>query len=344
LLLKFYPREYRKEYGEELQTVFNLSLGGAAAKGGFAIGKLVLRELISLPKAILIEHLRERSKAHMVPKFAAYFHFTYGSRREFFTALYPFFLLGVILPIVNILGQSRVLPVPNLLFNWIAVVLLGLLGLLFLSGLVTGLPRWSLPYVGFLFSLLSVYGLGDWLNHGNLIPFMALYHRSWLLGQIAYQGSLWVGLTVIALVLVLLFGFIPALRRFRNDWTLLVFLLYGAIPFALLFTFDDYVHEELYELLAFVILIAGIWFYLRTENLRRRFWTLFGGMTFALFLAAVAKGIIFSSLSWPYPRLAFEWQNEMMSTVIMWMWIALSMLVPLVLELLPGSDPPSSAA
>jgi hypothetical protein len=321
-----------------------LSLDEAAAKGGFAIGKLMLRELISLPKAILVEHLRERRKAHMVRKFGAYFHFTYGSRREFFTALYPFFLLGFVLPIMNILGQSRILPVPNQLSNWIGFTLLGLTGLLLLTGLITGLPRWSLPYVGFLFSLLSVYGLGNWLNHGNLIPFMTLYDHSWLLGQIAYQGSLWVGLTAIALMLVLLFGFIPVFHRFRNDWTLLVFLLYGAVPFALLFTFDDYVHEEPYKLLAFLILIAGIWFYLRMEDPRRRFWALFSGMTFALFLAAVAKGIIFSSPSWPYPRRAFEWQNELMSTVIMWMWIALSMLVALALERLPRPDAPSSAA
>jgi hypothetical protein len=34
LLLRYYPRTYQEEYGEELQTVFDLSIEEAAAKGG----------------------------------------------------------------------------------------------------------------------------------------------------------------------------------------------------------------------------------------------------------------------------------------------------------------------
>jgi uncharacterized membrane protein YfcA len=146
---------------------------------------------------------------------------------------------------------------------------------------------------------------------------------------------LWAGLSVAALLLVLLIAFIPFLRRFKTDWTLLLLLLYGSSPLALVLTFDDYVNEEPYELLAFLVLAAGLWFYLRTDDPRRKFWALFGGLTVSLFTAAIAKAIIFSSPAWPYERYSFTWQNEMMSTVIMWMWIALGMLVPLLLSLWP---------
>ena len=274
----------------------------------------------------------------MIKKFSDYFNFEYGSYREFFSAMFPFFLLGVFLPLMNILTRSGWLVAQSRLVNGIGVVSVGLLGLLFLSGLVTGMPRWSLPYFGFLLSLLSVYGFPQLLDRWWITNYRSLYDKSWFLGQIGYQGYLWVGLTIVTLLWVFLIGLIPLFRRFKNDWTLLPFTLYGVTPFALVATFDDYVNEEPYELLAILILFAGAWVYLHSDNPRRRFLSLFGGLTVSLFIAAVAKAIIFSSPSWPYPRQSFSWQNEMMSTVIMWMWIALSMLISLVLILFPRSN------
>ena len=336
--LRLYPKNYREEYAEELHTVFDLSLEDALGSGRMEFIVTFLRELLSLPKAIVREHLRERRKRPMVKKFRAYFNFEYGSSREFFTAMFPFFLLGGFLPLMNILTRSGWLVAQSRLVNGIGTVSVALLGLLFLSGLVSGLPRWSLPYLGFLLALISVYSFPQLLDSWWRASYRSLYDKSWLLGQIGYQGSLWIGLTVATLLLVLLIGSIPALRRFKNDWTLLPFTLYGVTPFALVATFDDYVNEEPYELLAFLVLFAGGWIYLHSDNPRRRFLSLFGGLTVSLFIAAVAKAIIFSSPSWPYPRHSFSWQNEMMSTVIMWMWIALSMLVSLMLNLYPCSN------
>ena len=343
LLLNLYPEKYRAEYGEELQVVFNLSLDDAMKTGKMEVTLVTLRELLSLPKAILYEHLRERRKAHMVKKFGTYLNFAYGSHREFISALYPFILIGFVHPLMNVLMRSSLLTPQSVLVNGIGIVIVASLGILLLIGFVTGLPRWSLPYVGFLFSLFSVYKFSEWLDRQMIIPFQFLYDRSWFVGQVAYQGSLWVGLIVVAFLLVVLVGFIPILRRFKKDWTLLVFLLYGATPFALLITFDDYVNEEPYVFIAFLILAAGVWFYLRANDSRRQFWALFGGLTVSLFFVAVAKAIIFSSPSWPYPRHSFSWQNEMMSTIIMWGWIALSMLVPLAIKLLLHSKSSSQA-
>ena len=334
-MLLLFPREYRSQYGEELHAVFNLSLDDALKKGKLAVVYVVLQELVDLPKAILLEHLRQRRRANMVKKFGAYFHFSYGSRREFISALYPFLLIGFVSPVMDLLMQFGLLVPRSSLVNGIGIVLIVLAGILILVvlvGLVTGLPRWSLPYVGFMLALISVYVLGARLNHGTLISLMAFYNRSWFLGQVAYQGSLWVGLTIGSLLLLLLFQFIPLFRRFRNDWTLLIFLLYGATPFALMFAFDDYVHEEPYKFLIFLILISGIWIYLRAENPRRRFWALFGGMTVALFIAAAGKAILGLSQPWFRGDQIDWWGHEMMSTIILWMWIALSMCVPAVIH------------
>lgn len=338
LLLHLFPKSYREEYGEELQAVFGLGLDHALKIGWLETVSFALSELISLPPAIVHEHLRKRRKAHMVRKFGAYFNFTYGSRREFLTVLYPFLLIGFIHPLMNVLMRSSVLTPQSMLVNGIGIFIVASLGILLLIGFVTGLPRWSLPYVGFLLSLFSVYVFSQWLNRWNIISFQPLYDRSWFLGQAAYQGSLWVGLTVGALLLAVLVGLTPILRRFKKDWTLLVFLLYGATPFALLITFDDYVNEEFYVFIAFLLLAAGVWSYLRADDPRRQFWALFSGLTASLFFAAMAKAVLFSSPSWPWPRNSFTWQHEMMSTIIMWAWITLSMVISLAIKLLPNSE------
>ena len=276
----------------------------------------------------------------MTGKFASHFDFAPGSFLEFLGALYPFILLGGILPLMTVLMRSKILIPQSVLVNGIGILLVAITGILCLIGLAKGLPRWSLPYLGFLFSLFSVFQLGMWLERRRVISFNALYARSWFLGQVAYQGMLWVGISVVMLILVLMISFIPFLRRFREDWTLLTLVTYGASPLALVFAFDEYINEEPFELFAYILLAVGLWFYLRTNKPYRRFWALFGGLAASLFFAAVSK-VFMSSPLWPYEHYYYEgyssfpWQNEMMSTVIIWMWIALSMLIPLVLTLLP---------
>jgi len=59
LLLYLFPKAYRKEYGEELQVVFDLSLDDAWQAWMLEFVHVMLRELFFLPKAILYQHLRK---------------------------------------------------------------------------------------------------------------------------------------------------------------------------------------------------------------------------------------------------------------------------------------------
>jgi hypothetical protein len=59
LLLFLFPRAYRDEYGDELLAVFGLSLDDAVQAGKLEVVRVVLRELMELPKAIIHEHLRK---------------------------------------------------------------------------------------------------------------------------------------------------------------------------------------------------------------------------------------------------------------------------------------------
>ena len=113
LLLTLYPREYLGEYGNELQTVFNLSLDDAT--GRLEVIMVFTHELAGLPKAIIYAHLRERRKT-MTGKFASRFDFVPGSRNETLAALAPFLLFGAVPVVLGYLDTRGFLP------GWFAII------------------------------------------------------------------------------------------------------------------------------------------------------------------------------------------------------------------------------
>jgi hypothetical protein len=336
LSLNFFPKKYREEYGEELQMVFGLSIEEAATKGGFEVERLVLRELVSLPKAIVLEHIRERRNTKMDKSPASYFDFAYGSWKEFLTALLPFSLTGGIMPLLNYLGRARF--ASGMVGTGIVLALFGLFLVLFLVGVKMRMPRWSLPYLGFLLSLLSVYLLSALLGAPIVILFGNLLDHPSLFGDLFYGGVLWFGLLSIVVLLVILTRSSPALQRFRRDWTLLPFVIYGAAPFALWLTFDEYVGDEPYTFAAFLVLAVGAWFYLRSHSEWNRFGVLFIALTLAMFIAAAGKAILVPTQDWPITIDAGLAKSEAKHTILMWGWFALTMLVPLALKFRPRSD------
>ena len=63
--LQLYPRRFRAEFGEEMQSVFNAALADAAQYGLSALGRLCLRELSELPINILREHFTTKGNFSM---------------------------------------------------------------------------------------------------------------------------------------------------------------------------------------------------------------------------------------------------------------------------------------
>lgn len=335
LLLNLFPGKYREEYGEEVQAVFNLSLDDAARKGGLEFIKAASRELFSLPKAIVIEYLREWRRTKMMRRFDSYFNFPLGSWKEFLTALLPFFLACAVMPLFSYLGRLGLISASSAVGNGILFALLGLFAILFIVGVGKGMPRWALPYFGFLLSLLSVYIFTVLLGGPIYMLFPNLYDRSPLFGDIFWNGVFWFGLLIVMTLLIVLTGISPLFQRFRNDWTLLCFILYGAVPFALFLTFDEYVGDEPYTLLAFLVLAVGTWFYLRGDREWNRFWILFGALALAMFIAAAGKAVLVPTQDWPVditPALA---RSEAKHTIFMWLWLALIMCLPAAIKLFP---------
>lgn len=329
LLLYLFPRTYRKEYGEELQAVFDLSLDDAMAAGGAVFTLVALRELVNLPQAIIYEHLRERRKTKMIDKFSSRFDFAPGSRREFLTALYPFILIGVIEPLMIVLMMSGLLTPQSVLVNGIGIFIVASLGILLLLGFVTGLPRWSLTYLGFALTILSVYGFSALLD----IRSLRLYDRLSPLGDIMFEGGWWFGLLIAMILLLTVTRTLPAFQRFRNDWTLLCFIPYGGTLFALMITFDEYTGDEPFMFFTFLVLASGAWLYLHSKNKWKRFGALFGAMTLAMFIAAAGKAILLPSQDWLFFIDSASWKTEVMFTINTWIWLAMIMILPVTLNL-----------
>ena len=332
LLLTLYPREYLGEYGDELQTVFNLSLDEAT--GRFEVILIFVRELAGLPKAIISEHLRERRKVKMTGKFASRLDFAPGSGSEVFAALAPF-LFGMVMLFFGYIGRYLTFP----MWAQTAFVVLfwsSILGM-FLLGSAKGLPRWFLPYLGMLFEIASLLLLSILVD----LRVDVWWHRSSGFGNDFNFGNfLWIGLILMVFLLLVIsrsvLRFRPFYQRLRDDWTLLSFLLYGTVPLMLWLSFDGYVNEEPVFALSLLILGLGGWFYLRSDAPMKRFASLHIGLALSMLTATAGKAVlIIGSQSQVFD---FILKDELLFTLETWLWLALIMLLPLLLNLLPRSE------
>lgn len=332
LLLRLFPKPYREEYADELEAVFNLAFEEALETGRIEPARLMVRELFSLPKAIVYVYLREMRRTMTGRQFSSGFEFTRGSQLESFVALIPLFFLFTLTGGISLLF-SFIDGFPVWLAEGLALLLIGLFVILLLVGLVKGLPRWSIPYLGLLVALLSIYGFSEFLY--AYFGFYDFYGRSWVLGGLINQAYMWSGLVLILLFLVMTSAILLPFRLFRQDWTLLSFMAYGAAPLAVLIAFDDYLQDEPYTLLALFVLAVGIWFYLHTTRKWRRFLILFTCLTLSMWMAGVSKTILGPSQPW-FRGNGIDWRGpEMMSPIITWIWLTGSMLLPSVIHLFP---------
>lgn len=327
LLLNFFPRKYRHEFGEELQAVFALSIADAAKAGSKEIAKVLLRELVSFPRAVFFEHLRERRKTRMTKKIGPRFSETLALFIPFLVVLVLFFSTGAI----------RYIPAP--VVEIIRLSLIGILLVMFVVGLTRGLPRWALPFIGFVFGFANLFiyffvfeEIVDPKWRGfSFPPFVSQF-----VGDFVQAGTFWGGIIILVLLAVVISALIPAFRlfyqRLRNDWTLLAFILYGVTPFAIILTFNDYHHAGSYVFISFLILALGGWLYLHNNVQWKKFMFLFSGLTLAMIVTVIGAAVLVEYT--PYADIR-TWQIAIAETITTWMWLAVFMLLPPLINLLP---------
>ena len=207
---------------------------------------------------------------------------------------------------------------------------------LILFGSAKGLPRWFLPYLGVLLAIASL------LLFNILVNFRLdvwWYRSSGFESVFNFGNFLWIGLILLVFLLLATSRSIPRFhpfyQRLRNDWTLLSFLLYGTVPLMLWLIFDEYVNEEPFFALSLFMLALGGWFYLKNDEPLKRFVSLQIGLAFSIFMAAVGKAAL---IMWSRSQVFdFILKDELLSTLMTWVWLALIMLIPLLLKLFPRS-------
>jgi len=156
--------------------------------------------------------------------------------------------------------------------------------------------------------------------------------------DILWDGIFWYGLLFAIFLLVALSRVSLAFQRFKNDWTLSCFVLYGGVPFAVWIAFDEYLGDEPYMFLAFLVLAMGAWLYLRNSNDWTRFGALFSAMTVAILVTAVGKLLLVPSQSWPITIDEGLAMSEFKHTITMWGWYTVGMMIPLANKFLSRSD------
>ncbi len=335
LLLRLYPPRFRAEFEAEMQSVLAAEMAGAAKRGMAAVAGVCWRELRDAPVAIIREYWNERSLVMNTQSL---------ERASWWGVLATL----VAFPLAAIPRREEL---PQIVQFAAFYGLFGLTIVLLMIGVVKGLPVWSLPSAG-LFLAVFTFWLGfqdlrkftSWVvSTGPGKYFVWLYLPYHPISQIINSGSLWLTLLAVLITLTAAAAILPPLRslyrRFRRDWTLLSFIVYGASPISLFLTFDEYKHEGLYAAASVLLLAVGAWLYLWSTFRWQRWLVLFTAFTMAMATVAAGKWLILPVQDWPglqgKPIPEVRYWFEVLPTMVEWGWIMIVMAAPALLMLLP---------
>jgi len=254
-LLALFPVRYQDEFGEELLYAVRMSLEQAQASGRLSVIRLAWRELRDLPGACWRVHLRERRGMNL--KLAPGAHLPEGPFKlwQLAAVFLPFTIAVLIVGLGLSAGEGFYGPVCG-----IGVVLLGLLLLVWISGLVKTFPTWALPSLG-LFLLIFTYGLYLISQAATLTALSPIWGGFWPdsipLRLLMYVWFNLIYVLIAAAMMLILLALSPQLLQLaRKDWSLLSFFFYTlAIPYT--FMSDEHHGLEPYQLVSILILTSG---------------------------------------------------------------------------------------
>lgn len=331
-LLGFYPRSYRLSFAAEMVEVFRQSVSDSARRGRYALWRVVLRELGDLPLAAAKEHFSVLAGRKAARAGSAHGPGAAVSRRELFVTLGAFAIPLALVTLNN---------TPAFLTAALPTALV-FIGLVVIAGLIRGIPRWCLPYLGLALSIISFLVVFTWLAD-LILPTVPPWlgpgpreHSTRLLWQGLLTGMMWFSLFLLVLSVWLVLGFVRRLSYLKwsahRDWTQVSFILYGGAMTALALLFNDYDSKETFVLASLMCLAAGAWFYLRSSLPWQRLLALLAGVTLALGVAAAGMWLKAPLQPWTW---AGAWNTpeterwfEAWRAVLVWVWLVFFLLAP----------------
>ncbi len=324
-LLHLYPPGFYGEFAEEMIDSFSQAVEEARTKSVVALGRLFLNEAASLPGSILYVH-RQARRQHRVAELPQQNSFFEQSWRELILALAVFLLPAVMILIEQVQQTSRSFDLPATLFFLAVMITIGWFG---------GLPLWSKTYIGTILAVAVYLFVFQWVISQVSPSIISSFSSgpwdpsTYMVLEIISNGMLWLMLFCLTLLVVALLAvfnrFQPLLSRVRQDWSLLSFIIYGESVFALLL-FESRRYDPNYSLASLLCLLAGIWFFLRSQKRRQRLLALASCLTVAALVAVLAD--------WP-PALPQDWidwsllrLSEDGRLLFYWLWMMACLLLP----------------
>lgn len=245
---------------------------------------------------------------------------------------------------------------PEWFHYFLVFTLLAIIAVPLVLGIIKGFPRWTVPYLGIVLTTIVMLE-PSWRLWEKIYPhvYKALGGKpSTLPTRVTYQalmsGFFWFMAFTAAVLLILLLMTWPRTRqlarRIRGDWTLLSFLLYGGVAFAIVLVFEEYRYHEPWMIASLACLTAGAWIHLKSETGRKRILALLGGVTLAYWIAAIGKWYLVPLQTWGafhgYQYVTYSW-FAFWRTLAEWGWVILIMLIPALLTLIPRPQKSDSA-
>jgi len=340
--LLLYPSTFRMEFRDEMEFIFNTEILSTARNSRESFIRFLWRELKEWPGAVFREHLRARKGKTMNPNHLAWRPL---NTKELLAGL-VLFVLPIFPSIFRlILGYNTLSGKISLALTYV-ILITGLV--IFITGIRSGFPRWTIPYLGVgvisLVMLQVVYPI--WGLFADNVRMMINYSTRTLAARIQYSvllGSFfWLVPFVILILTILLLRIWPRTRmlaqRIRRDWTLMSFMIYSALVFNLELIFEEYGHDEAWKIASRICLFLGAWIYFRTADQRKRIWTLIVGATLFFGIAAVGQWVVLPLQSWGdfYGYDHWTYRRVMLSgTLISWVSVLSFMLIPALINLIP---------
>lgn len=334
VLLRFYPRGFQEEFGEEMQEAFSLALSDARSKGRLALGRFFLSEMTALPLSVAQIWRHDAQTRAGSARHAAGERLWEQSWREVLLGLVVFLLPAWMALINQPAEEAAVRNLPAALLFLVVMTGLGWLG---------GFPLWSRPYLGLVLVIAGYLHVFMWIG-GLISPALISnftpgpWNRdTYLVLQVVSSGMMWLMLFCLTLLVVALLAvfnrFQPLLKRVRHDWTLLSYILYGEAAFALLLLWSNGARPD-YALTSLVCMGAGIWFFLNSAANWQRVLALLTCLTLAMSVAALGKGAFSLSQAWA------SWlelrPSESGRLLLSWLGMAAALLLPGLLAQLQG--------
>ncbi len=327
-----------------MQEVFAQALEEAHAMSEQALWVLALRELRDLPRLALRERWRARKQPRYFPAGNSLPAEPPLPRWALWTSLSLFVIPALLLLVVRYLHPT---------FSSILAALFGgLLIAALVAGLIKGLPRWSLPFLGVAISLAGIYLVQTRLMSALDQTWSPLYQRLTQTGQLLprltwqliLSGTFCLSILLVLLGLLLILKLFPPTRSFFDrlleDRTQISFILFGAVLLIALIDFDEYRYDELFTAALLLALAAGAWGYLRAGSKGRRILALLAGVTVAFVILGVAKFFLVPLQDWPgwfdhYSPESERW-FESLREIATWFWMVVMLLIPMVVRRRPG--------